>query len=70
MADIVNLRQTRRQKERADKEAKAAGNRIRHGRTKAEKAANAALERLTAKRLESHRRENPAAGQDDDQGSQ
>jgi len=36
MAEIVNLRQARKRKKRADKEAQAAESRVRHGRTKAE----------------------------------
>jgi hypothetical protein len=36
MAEIIHLRQTRKRKMRADKEAQAAENRVRHGRTKAE----------------------------------
>ena len=38
MADVVNLRQARKRKERADKEQQAAENRAKHGRTKGEKA--------------------------------
>ena len=37
MADVVNLRQARKQKARAEKEQAAAENRAVHGRTKAEK---------------------------------
>ena len=37
MAEIVNLRQARKQKARAEKEARAAENRVSFGRTKAEK---------------------------------
>ena len=36
MAEIINLRQARKRNKRADKEAQAAENRVRHGRTKAE----------------------------------
>ena len=36
MAEIINLRQARKRRERADKEAEAAENRVRHGRTKAD----------------------------------
>jgi hypothetical protein len=36
MAEIIHLRQARKRKKRADKEAQAAENRARHGRTKAE----------------------------------
>ncbi len=37
MAEIVNLRQFRKQRRRRDAEATAAGNRARHGSTKAER---------------------------------
>lgn len=60
MAEIINLRQARKQRNRATREAEAADNRRRFGRTKAEKADDAArtadAERaartLDAKRLE------------------
>jgi hypothetical protein len=38
LAEIVNLRQARKSKARAEREAEAAANRRRFGRTKAEKA--------------------------------
>jgi hypothetical protein len=37
MTDVVNLRQMRKRKLRADKEQQAAENRAKHGRTKGEK---------------------------------
>lgn len=37
MADIVNLNKYRKARKRAEQEADAAGNRVRHGRSKAEK---------------------------------
>jgi hypothetical protein len=40
MADIVNLRRARKDKARHEREAEAAANRRRFGRTKAEKAAD------------------------------
>ena len=42
MADVVNLRQARKRKERADKEQAAAENRAKHGRTNGEKARDVA----------------------------
>ena len=42
MADIINLRQARKHKRRADKEQQAAENRAKHGRTKGEKQREAA----------------------------
>ncbi len=41
MAEIVNLRRARKKKTRAEKEARAADNRVRFGRTKAENAVRA-----------------------------
>lgn len=38
MAEIINLRQARKKKKRAEKEQRADNNRIAFGRTKAEKA--------------------------------
>lgn len=37
MAEIVNLNKARKQRERAEREQEAAGNRVRHGRTRAER---------------------------------
>lgn len=48
MADIVNLRQFRKQKARSDLETLAEQNRALHGRTKAEKL----RDRLSAERAE------------------
>jgi hypothetical protein len=57
MAEIINLRRARKEKERRDKESEADANRRRFGRTKAQKATdeNAAARRqrtLDGKRLE------------------
>ncbi len=64
MADIVNLRQARKQKARAEKERVAGQNRALHGRAKAEKE----RDRLVAERGEDfvagHRREKPAGPED------
>ena len=38
MAEIINLRQARKKKKRAEKEQRAGNNRVAFGRTKAEKA--------------------------------
>ena len=46
MAEIVNLRRARKQREAAEREAEAQRNRVLHGRTKAEKA----RDRLEAER--------------------
>lgn len=37
MGDVINLREARKRRERADKDRQAAENRVRFGRTKAEK---------------------------------
>jgi predicted secreted protein len=57
MAEIINLRQARKQKARADKEARADQNRITFGRTKAEKELTKAERDLTQRRLDSHKRD-------------
>ncbi|GAB6053346.1 hypothetical protein JCM17960_21660 [Magnetospira thiophila] len=49
MTEIINLRQARKQKARAEKEDKAAANRVRFGRTKGQKKADS-LDRLKASR--------------------
>jgi len=59
MGDVVNLRQARKQKARAEKERLAGENRALHGRSKAERN----RDRLTAdqadKFIAGHRREKP-----------
>lgn len=57
MAEIVNLRQARKAKARAGKQAAAAENRVRFGRTKAERDAEAARRQLADKGLDGHRRD-------------
>jgi len=56
-AEIVNLRRARKARIRTEKDAKAAGNRRRHGRTKAEKQAESAERERAERHIESHRRE-------------
>lgn len=60
MAEIVNLRQARKQKARADKERMAEQNRALHGRSKAVKARDADAAKKSQNLLEGHRRERPA----------
>jgi hypothetical protein len=56
MAEIINLRQARKRKERGDKARAADENRVKHGRS-AKEAKHARLEKaLDARRLEGHRR--------------
>lgn len=57
MTEIVNLRQARKAKARAEREAEAAANRARFGRTKADKAAEEARRKLAERQLDSHKRE-------------
>ena len=57
MADIVNLREARKAKARADAEVRAAENRVKFGRTKEEKRKAKAEQALDARRLEGHRRD-------------
>jgi hypothetical protein len=57
MAEIVNLRQARKAKARADKEDAAEANRQKFGRPKAEKQAEAAEKARAARALEAHKRE-------------
>lgn len=58
-ADLVNLRQVRKQKKRALDEAKAADNRARHGQSKAEKTLRSKQTELASRQLEGHRLERP-----------
>jgi hypothetical protein len=57
MAEIINLRQARKQKARAEKEVRANENRIAFGRTKAEKNLSQAEQDLAKSRLDSHKRD-------------
>ncbi|MDQ0315279.1 DUF4169 family protein [Amorphus orientalis] len=56
MAEIVNLRQARKQKKRAGDKERAAENRALHGLTKTEKAMEKDRRDAEARRLEGHRR--------------
>ena len=55
-ADIVNLRQHRKRKARAEREAAAAENRVRFGRSKAERMHSEAERDLGERRLDGHRK--------------
>lgn len=57
MADIVNLRQVRKQKARADKERLADQNRTLHGRSKAEKDRDRLATEQAERFIDGHRRE-------------
>jgi hypothetical protein len=60
MAEIVNLRRARKEKDRRERAAAADANRLAFGRPKAERALVAASERLERERLEAHRLEGAA----------
>ena len=55
MADIVNLRQARKRKQRAERDARADANRVAFGRTKEERSVSEACKDLDARRLDGHR---------------
>jgi hypothetical protein len=57
MADILSLSKARKAKARADKEATAAANRAKFGRTKAERVADESRKNLATKLIDAHRRE-------------
>ncbi len=57
MADVVNLRQFRKQKARDDREAAAEQNRALHGRTKAEKERDRIAAERAGKFVDGHRRD-------------
>ena len=58
-ADIVNLRQVRKAKQRAAKESQAATNRARFGRSKSERLRDEAEQARTARELAGKRLEKP-----------
>ena len=57
MAGIVNLRQARKTRARAEKERAAEANRVKFGRTKAERERSGKQAELDAKRLDLHKRQ-------------
>ena len=59
MSDIVNLRQVRKRKRRAENERTADANRVRHGRPKGEKLETSRLNAMAEERLAAHRRDRP-----------
>lgn len=59
MAEILNLRQARKAKARAEAAAVAEANRVSFGRTKGEKHETAMRDALAARRLDGHKREVP-----------
>lgn len=59
MAEIINLRQVRKAREKVAREAKAAENRVLFGRPKAAKSLVETRKALEASRLEGHRLSDP-----------
>jgi Domain of unknown function (DUF4169) len=57
MAEVVNLRNIRKQKKRGEKESLANANRAAFGRTKSEKELSKAKLALHKKRLDEHKRQ-------------
>ena len=57
MADLISLRQLRKQKSRADKARQADENRAKFGRTKSEKQRVAAQSSIHERKLDAHKRE-------------
>jgi Domain of unknown function (DUF4169) len=65
MGEIVNLRQARKRRRRADKESAADVSRREHGTPKSERTKAMLLRALAEKQLEAHRREDGEPGGDD-----
>ena len=59
MAEIINLRNARKQKARAAKEVQAAQNRVLFGQTKAEKLRQASEKALADKHIDGHKKDDP-----------
>jgi competence protein ComGC len=59
MAEIINLRNARKQKARAEKETQAAQNRVLFGQTKAEKLRQATEKSLADKHIDGHKKDDP-----------
>ncbi|KAA5606935.1 DUF4169 family protein [Roseospira marina] len=59
MAEIINLRQARKQRGRADKAQTAADNRARHGRTKGERERDSTTRSKAERDLDAHRLDGP-----------
>ena len=57
MADILSVSKVRKAKDRAQKDATAAQNRAKFGRTKAEKLADESRKALVEKAIDGHKRE-------------
>ncbi len=65
-AEIVNLRKARKARDRSAREAEAAENRTKFGRTRVERELAAARDDLAVRRLDGHRLDRPPKpGKDD-----
>jgi Domain of unknown function (DUF4169) len=64
LAEIINLRRTRKAKARSQAQAAAAENRAKHGRPKAEPLTSGKVKSLAERRLDAHRR--PGTSTDSD----
>lgn len=64
MSEIINLRRARKEKARAEADARAAANRATHGRTKADKSISKARMEKAAKDLDGHKREDDSHSND------
>jgi hypothetical protein len=65
MTEIVSLRRARKARDRTEREAAAAANRVAFGRTKADRVRDAAARGLEQARLSGHRLDAPGAGTSD-----
>ena len=59
MPDVINLRQARKRRDRAEKERIAEQNRLLHGRTKTEKAKDRQEAERSVRFIDGHKREHP-----------
>lgn len=64
MSEIINLRQARKAKARAEAEARASENRVAFGRSKAERLATGKRNAAEQRKLEAHRIEGAPGGKD------
>jgi hypothetical protein len=66
MAELVNLRQVRKRRRRAEKERRAQENRAAHGRSAADKRHARLADELASRRLDGARRSGAEPGAEDD----
>lgn len=68
MGDIVNLNDRRKQKARKDRQAEAASNRVKFGRTKSQKDVDEKTRSADVRKLDAARRDRPHDPSDDGKG--